>query len=529
MAPNAALTQLAKQVAADMGSGQIGVDLLDFGESLAAEPNVVPQLLDLLVQEAAKKRPKLSMIDAFAFLIGQALEILRYGVERNQLPSVEAVTLIRMHLLELAQAGKIAPTHFVLILSQFASAKLDPGTDLQAITTSLDTHNDNGSPDLAAFAQALDDLLGETDGDIFAFHNHMAEQGAAYRDGERAAIVAALLMAPNPALAEAAIGWLLDPGPETRQQAASILCEAAQTGRVSPTMLRRLLTVRNWLPESERAEIDVAIRHSRLKGVECAPLPEAIVREIVLTGMDGSGAQSLFAVIRDGRKQAIASVLLKANIGVRDAWVNRGLTKRESEAFLDQVEIHLGCFQGSLDFLRMALSHSLAESVQTATPPPFWLVEVIERLGLPTVNPEMQPTADLIAQLIDGIPSDRRASTAIDQAVSDSEGWCDDFTFVDSWFEDDGAIDDIFGSKHGTKKHRAALLLNEYLPKRREHWARLLAWTASALRASESTGDDWINFALVAREILGGRDLAEIPLMAQIAEKTMASWQSRQR
>lgn len=260
-----------------------------------------------------------------------------------------------------------------------------------------------------------------------------------------------------------------------------MLRDAAQAGRIGPTMLRRLLTIRNWPPETDRADIDAIVRLSRIKGIECAPSSEAAVRDVIVSAIDGFGAQSRFAIVRDGRRQAILSVLTKVDIGVCDAWVNPGRTKRNPEKFLAQLEDQVDNFESSMDFLCRALAHSLAEAVRTATPPPFWPVDVVERLGLPTINLEILPSADLIGKLVAGIPLDRQTSDSVDRAVRNSLAWDGDFAFFDSRFEDDDAVDGLIGGKRRPAKNQIALMVDEYLPRRREHWARLLAWTAAAL------------------------------------------------
>jgi hypothetical protein len=52
-------------------------------------------------------------------------------------------------------------------------------------------------------------------------------------------------------------------------------------------MLRRLIAMRNRLPESERSGIDDIIRACRLRGVECAPVSSGELRGVVATGLDG--------------------------------------------------------------------------------------------------------------------------------------------------------------------------------------------------------------------------------------------------
>lgn len=70
MTPRAALVQLGKLVAKDMSSGHMGEMARGLGDALAADPDAVLELLDLMVREGAKKKPSGPLIDAFAFMIG---------------------------------------------------------------------------------------------------------------------------------------------------------------------------------------------------------------------------------------------------------------------------------------------------------------------------------------------------------------------------------------------------------------------------------------------------------------------------
>ena len=45
-------------------------------------------------------------------------------------------------------------------------------------------------------------------------------------------------------------------------------------------------------------------------------------------------AQSLFALTRRGRRFALASLLVKMEVGVADAWVREGMTKAEADALI---------------------------------------------------------------------------------------------------------------------------------------------------------------------------------------------------
>ena len=50
-----------------------------------------------------------------------------------------------------------------------------------------------------------------------------------------------------------------------------------------------------------------------------------------------AGAQSLFALTKRGRRFALASLLVKTQVGVADAWVREGMTKAEADALIAQI------------------------------------------------------------------------------------------------------------------------------------------------------------------------------------------------
>jgi hypothetical protein len=528
MLPRTTLIQLGKLVAQDLAAERpVSDGLAEVGNALAAHPQSIIELLDLIAKESGKKKANDVLIQAFAFMIGQALDMLRFAVERNFPEAIEAVAATRVKVLALARDGKLDPGTLLLMLRQFVIAKLDLGEQLQAVMATLTEHQSVASPGKTDIDRFLADLAKEHDGDVFAFQAHLAEDASAFPENHRAGIAAAVLAAPDPAVREAAIGWLLDDGTAPRRDVANLLEQAAATGLVSGTMLRRMITLRNWVPDGDRPALDAAIRACRRKGVECTVSKAAEVKDVVASGFDGSGAQSVFILVREGRKHAVAALLLKQGIGVRDAWVRSGLTKSEADMFLSRVESELDIYDSDLDFARMALGHFIAVNQASDVMPPFGLVDLVERTGLAAVNPDAVSIEAMVARLTDDIPARRMTAAAVAKSIKHSAEWHADFTFLDTWFEDDGAIDALLNGKRLSAKRRAALVLDEYLPTRRLRWAEILAWTALTLRHDEAMEDTWIDLVLVARELLSDRPLVDIPLMTFVAAMTVEAWKSR--
>jgi hypothetical protein len=527
MKPRTALVQLGKMVALDMTHGQISHGLSSVGEALARSPGSVLEIVDLLAAESRKKRPNEPLVNAFAFMLGEALQILRYGVERGHLDAIEDVEAVRSQVQGLARGRKVNPETLLLVLRQFVGAKLELGDDLQvAMAETLEHHVGKSSEDPAGIDEMLEQMFRQVGGDIFDLQVAMSEQASAFPDGDRAFVVAAMIGAAEPAAREAAVAWVLDPGPATRRDAASLLLQAAQAGQVSGTMLRRLVTIRNWLGDSERPAIDSVIRACRLKGIEYTPLPTPEVSRVLATAVDGSRAQSFFAAVKDGRKRGVVAVLFKPT-GIGDAWVNAGLSRAAADGFLSEAQAQTECFESSMAYLRMSLEHGLAVSRSIGVLPPFGLVDVVERLGFTTVQPKAISAEDLIAMLLDEVPANDRTAPQIVKALKTSTKWGKRYAFVESWFEDDAALASLLAGKLLSQDQQVALVMQAYLPGRRREWAELMARIALTLRQHEMTGDDWLAFALVAQELLGERPLAEIPVMTAIARRTVKARQAR--
>ena len=416
MNPRTALAQLGKMVAMDMTRGQISDGLSSVGEALASSPGAVLEITDLLAAEARKKRPNEPLVNAFAFMLGEALTILRYGVERGHADAIEDVEAVRSLVQALARDGKLDPGTLLLVLRQFVGAKLELGDNLQlAMASIVEQQLRFGSFCASGIDEMLEQMSRQCGGDIFALQAEMSEQASAFPDEQRAFMAAAMLGAADPAGREAAVAWVLDPGPATRRDAASLLLQAAQAGRVSGTMLRRLITIRNWLGDGERPAVDSVIRACRLKGIECAPLPAAEVSRILATAVDGSRAQSFFAAVKDGRKRAVAAVLLKP-AGIGDAWVNAGLSRRFGpmrfpRRYGTQTEYR---WRAARRPDGLALEHGPGGVTWISSVLlPFGLADVVERIGLTTVQPEAISADGLVTMLLDEAPAEDRAAPQV--------------------------------------------------------------------------------------------------------------------
>src|SRR4051794_41526547 len=201
----------------------------------------------------------------------------------------ELADAVRRTLLQAGTSGLVQPILLVMILMEFANAKLDPGADLQHLMANLfeqiglEKGADTSGGDFDSY---LEDLAEEVGGDPFALHAQMLEMAAALPADHRTTTGISLLRTGETSAREASVGWLLDPSAEVRHAVASAIEQAAPHGAVSGSMLRRLIALRNWLPETDRPWLDRAIQACRRKGVECTSWPQSQVHDALASGID---------------------------------------------------------------------------------------------------------------------------------------------------------------------------------------------------------------------------------------------------
>jgi hypothetical protein len=369
------LIRLARLVQKDIASGRVSKNTQRSLDVLADYQNPAIELLELALEEAAKEQSDKPLVDSLGFLFSHVLETLRFDIESGYKTASDLAESVRMRLVTASKTGGSDPSTLLFLVQCFGTAKLDLGEELRGVVEHLfeavgEAHADDFNPaDSADLFGLVAGLVKQADGDPFALHAFLAESSEGVPDEHRAVMAAALLFSGEAAAVEVSIGWLLDPATSVRRSTANALEDAARKGKVTPIMLRRMITMRNWLPEDSRAALDAAIATARRKGVSPAQWDDIEVRELVTTGVDGSGAIGVLAHCRNKRKNILGSLVLKLGFGVRDAWAQDGVKHKEIDSAFAEV-ILLDQFAISADFIRRAVGHFLALGHQTGLMPP---------------------------------------------------------------------------------------------------------------------------------------------------------------
>jgi hypothetical protein len=523
------LIRLARLAQKDIASGRVSKNAQQAVEVLADYQNSARELLELALVEAAKERSKNSLFDSLAFLFGQALETLRFDIEAGYKTASEIADSVRKRLVTASKAGASDPSILLFLSQCFGAAKLDLGEELRGAVEHLiekvgeENHGDFSLADPAELLGIVADLVKQADGDEFALFSVLAESADGAPDEHRAVMAAALLYSGQAAAVEASVGWLLDPAKSVRQSMANALEEAARKGKVTPTMLRRMITMRNWLPEESRAALDAAVATARRKGVSPAQWDDVEVCQLVTTGVDGSGAIGVLAHCRNKRKNVLSSLLLKHGFGVRDAWAQHGVKQKEIESAFIELSL-LDQFTISADFIRRAVGHFLALGHETGLMPPFGLVRFLEVVGVSSVQPELLSASSLLDTIQDG----RAISTnTLEDLLAEGSDLVNDYSFLDSWFEAGDEVDALLTDNRPARKKREALVMEKVLEPRREWWAQAVAWAAYILYQA-GNDERWQEFYAAGLAVVQKRPLHEISLMKTVAEQTMEAAEVRQ-
>ena len=525
------LAKLGKMLQADVARGEIGLASLLAIEELSSHPELAIAIIDSLIPDACKTVPNEDAVATGVLMLGTVLEGIRYGVEAGRREANSLAQEVRRHLIAAEASGRMKPALMLLILNQFVDAKLDVGDELQAVMLRM-IEDDAATAPAAALregAEGLQQLARAFDGNPFDIHGHWKELAEALPEVAQVKLALSLLTEAEDGLAQAALGFLLSPSAEVRKEVGRALAKAAGTAAAAgkpdaPILLRRLITLRNWLPAPERPSVDAAIKGLRQKSVACATSAKPGKVEAYATGFDGSGMQSVFLIVKEGRKHAIVALIGRLGRGVRDAYVRHGASKREVEAVLRSGDQMGGLAPVELDYVAAALRQFLAGNAQSASLPPFGLLAVAECAGLAELAPELVAVGNVVERICTEIEPDYLAPDWVGKVLAESADWHEQYALLQSWFQEGDEVSGLLKEKRLGKSKKIALILAGPIESHRHRWAETLAWMAMFTKAITDADTPWREFVIVARELLSDRPIGEIGLARSIAEQTLEAY-----
>lgn len=530
MLSRADLAKLASSIGRELRSGGTPDEGSHFVGSMLAQAGAVPDIVAGLVAQTRRKRPDDATVGGFAFLLETALVSLRLEMNGGDGSAGQAIDDVRRAAATALATGPAEPAAIMLVARAFGQAGLDPGPALQSVMARAMEGQADSGPEATAMqglGAQLDGLAAQFGHDPFAIYSELSVTCAAFPAEHRLAMAEALAGSATAAMREAALGFVLNSELPVAEAVLGALARPPQDQAVSAATIDRLVLMRPWLTERRRAAVDAAIGAMRPRALASGPAVRPEITRVLASMCDGVGAQSLFALMKHGREVVMASILVKAEEGVTDAWVADPVSKREAERMTRQIRMMADGVEVSLALLRQRLAHGLAVNLARDRPPPFGLVQVAERLGLTPLHPQAAEPAELAHALLAELPAGQTGEAAERAAHRASADWMVRIGTTASWFEAGEAVEALLRPLR-TRKQRTEAVLREVLPARRLYWAGLCACTAATLKASAETDDTaWREFALVARGLAADGPLDRIPLARGIAAASVDAFMKR--
>lgn len=512
-----AIHQHAKKIASAIAKGRPPAFSPDLDRFLEESPHEIFVAFDGAARHMPPRGEGAELAFGYLFLLQALLERLRYRTDRGYADAAELIATFQVAAR--TEAGEVDGQMLAYVAGALHQANIPASPQLAAATTKHHV-DDEGRSLPADVDAALDGLLQVCGDDPFGLVGSLAEFSHAMPEDARASVAAGLALGGRSEAREAAVLLLLDSSLAVRRAAAGALAQAASL--LSPVDLRRLIAMRNWRPESERAEVDVVIRNARNASIACAQWEAGGTEVIQGTGIDGAGTQAFLLISPAGRKKRISSILTKG--GIADAWSSEPETRRRAEAAMVAAEMNLPTLDVSRSYLDRMLSHSLALTIDRGEVPPLGLLHVSEIIGGADWQPARIDFRNALAELVAAVPDEMKDPAALVEVLQRSDELADLDMLEQSWFEDDPEITEIVAGRHGRGRAKlVTYLLQSVIARRREEWAELLLRVALWMREAPPEADlCWPELSLVAKAVADGRDLNEVGLMRAVAKRTIA-------
>ena len=489
---------------------------------LEVAPQTLWPILDGVVAACTAAKRDDHLIAAWCLLLESQLTLIRYRIDRGWHWAAAMAETFQRKLIEIGQTQSLSPADFLAIADAMGEAQIEIKPEIRAALADagLPIPDDEKAADMPAMMRGLLDQMAETVSDPFDAASAIGDATRIMPAELRAFMTHEFALSPHAVLRDTVPLMLLSDEPQVRQTAAAALKQTAGPDTMSPETLRRMIAIRNWVPEADRPPIDLAIREARLKGVECAPWPQAQDLIVTASMIDGSGAQSILLTSGGKGKGVLAGLLLKLGAGVADSWCDPETTRRDIDNALSAMRGASACTEVTRAHLEEAVQHAIAAGVASGRPPGVGLPRIAELTGGADWRDRRLDVAAEAARLFGELPEASRWPLAIAGSLARSGTWID-AGFAESWFFDDAETRAIV--KRGPRNGAAARLMTEALPKRRAEWAErflLLGLRAKAAkdRQHKNRADDFI---VLAHALSGDTDPAEIPLMAAIVRYTV--------
>ena len=503
---------------------------------LEITPQVLPVLADLLVEAMVAPARDERRVSACLDLLALQLEFVRYRLDRGWDWAARMLNDYQQRLITLGRAGTLEPSDWFAMAAALSQARVPISDDVQQALADAGLSGAAATvppEEMLAALRGLSDELADMVGSPFEVLEAFSAAAAVMPGTLRSFMATELALSSHAVLREAVPLMLLDGDTAVRRAAAAAMEQTAGADTVSPDWLRRAITLRNWIPHADRAALDRAIRKARTAGVPIGAWPaspggggaDALGEFAFHASMvDGSGAQSILAVSRAGRKGLVAGLLLKHGVGVQDAWLDTSMSRSNSNAMLRDMKSESPCGEVARSYVDTAVQHAIATGLACGTVPTETVLAIAEGIGAAEWKDRRLDVVAEAHRLFDELTAEQTQVSSIEAALGRGVIWMQQQPIAASWLEDTPGVRRVIARLPRRDTVGATrLVLNEVLPATRMAWAeRFLLMALWCQSATTKAHRDWAaDFVVLTHAVASNTPLESIPIMTGIAAQTV--------
>jgi hypothetical protein len=240
--------------------------------------------------------------------------------------------------------------------------------------------------------------------------------------------------------------------------------------------------------------------------------------------IDGSGAQSLIAHSRTGKRGLFAGLLLRHGTGVVEAWADRDLSRTKINKMLREAQLSGLLCPVERAYVDRMVQHAIGTGLEQGSVPPEGLLEIAELIGGTEWRDRRLDIKHEIDRMFADLSPAARTTAAVGAAMRDATGWMATDELISSWFEDGPQVQEALSPLPRT--NRTGLMnvtLSQILPPTRERWTERFLLMALWCEAVGDVGQHSraIDYLLVAQALTTDMSMADIPAMQIIATHTV--------
>lgn len=484
--------------------------------------DVINQLPDQYIQDDPP------VYSACVFALDICVAQLQAASEANNKISAKVLIQLMNHLAQVINTKNHSLGFWLPILNAFYDVHVELTPELKEAYFNLASQEELGEPgDQVSHLDSIRDLILEmSDLTVFEIAENFFAQSYAMPPDFFADLLVDLYNIKEGH--DIALLTLLHPKLDVRDIVVSILDQIMEHVTLTSVSLTRMQVIKYWYPESYHPYFERWIKIQRKKGVVFEPEPKLANLAIEATEVDGTGSQGLFIQVKNKRKNRLCGLLLKFDLGIKDAWITSYLSTVEVEdyyrhAFDENVTLR----EVDTDYFKIMAEHFLAISVQQGSVPPLQLLEIQELLGM-RLRPKRLNIDELFEDLsVQIIPFTEEAIT---ESLQRSKSWLTSKPFTESWYLENALVDKIVNHNSsfvdGVKVCRLDDAIEDVftdeMELHREKWQFHFLWIAMWAKAKEKKNEKiWQDSFFIAYSIHEGKPLNQIPVMREVCRQTV--------